>query len=306
MGRQLTDQQRADRRAQQRQQLEDALAELTTSEGWRRWLVARATLHGYSFTNTMLIAAQAHQRGIEPTYIAGFKAWLRLGRCVRKGERGLRIYAPMRFKADEVERAKPTGAAGQAEKAKSRIGFRLTSVFDVSQTDPLPDTDPVPLSPPASGDVEGDSHAHLLDPLVAFAQSIGCGVAFRVPALAAAKGVFHRSSKAIEIDPGQAPNARVSVLIHELCHALLAEGGEPDCFGYALEEVLVESAAYIACASAGLATDVAAVPYIAGWAATEDPHAAIREAAALIDELAATIGAALAAEDEPADEALAS
>ena len=49
MGRQLTDQQRADRRAQQRQQLEDALAELTSSEGWRRWLAARATLHGYSF-----------------------------------------------------------------------------------------------------------------------------------------------------------------------------------------------------------------------------------------------------------------
>ncbi len=91
--RQLTEAERERRRRSERERLEQAIGELLTSDGWRRWLTTRSVLHGYSLTNTLLIAQQAHARGIEPTYVAGFKAWLRLGRCVRKGERGLRIWA---------------------------------------------------------------------------------------------------------------------------------------------------------------------------------------------------------------------
>jgi len=29
----------------------------------------------------------------EATFVAGFKAWLKLGYCVRKGERAIRIFA---------------------------------------------------------------------------------------------------------------------------------------------------------------------------------------------------------------------
>ena len=81
----LTDAEREERRRQDRERLEAALAELLTSEGWKRWLRARSVLHSYSLHNTLLIAHQCAARGIEPTYVAGFKAWLRLGRCVRKG-----------------------------------------------------------------------------------------------------------------------------------------------------------------------------------------------------------------------------
>ena len=45
----------------------------------------------YSAGNCMLLALQCHERGIEPVHIAGFRTWLKLGRCVRKGERALRI-----------------------------------------------------------------------------------------------------------------------------------------------------------------------------------------------------------------------
>ena len=34
----------------------------------------------------------------EASFVAGFKAWLRLGYCVRKGERAIRIFAPMPVK----------------------------------------------------------------------------------------------------------------------------------------------------------------------------------------------------------------
>ncbi len=39
----------------------------------------------------MLIAMECHARGITPTYVAGFRASLDLNRCVRKGEKAIRI-----------------------------------------------------------------------------------------------------------------------------------------------------------------------------------------------------------------------
>ncbi len=121
----LSDAERAQRRREDRERLERAVKELLTSEGWKRWLKARAVLRGYSAHNTLLIAQQAHRRGIDPTYVAGFKAWLRLGRVVRQGEKGLRIWAPMRLKPRE-----------EGEQAgEPRVRFRTTSVFDTLSRD---------------------------------------------------------------------------------------------------------------------------------------------------------------------------
>lgn len=74
---------------EQRARLGRATEELLTSDGWRRWLRARATFHAYSLRNTLLIAQQAEERGFTATHVAGFRAWLSLDRCVRNGERGL-------------------------------------------------------------------------------------------------------------------------------------------------------------------------------------------------------------------------
>ena len=45
---QTTPEERQRRREQQRERLARATEELLTSEGWRRWLCARATFHSYS------------------------------------------------------------------------------------------------------------------------------------------------------------------------------------------------------------------------------------------------------------------
>ena len=44
---QTTPEERQRRREQQRERLARATEELLTSEGWRRWLRARATFHSY-------------------------------------------------------------------------------------------------------------------------------------------------------------------------------------------------------------------------------------------------------------------
>jgi hypothetical protein len=87
----VTTDKRAARRAADRQLLTDAVEALTTSAGWQRWLRTRRAFHRYSLHNQLLIAVQAPHA----THVASFRAWLKLGYCVRKGERALRIWAPM-------------------------------------------------------------------------------------------------------------------------------------------------------------------------------------------------------------------
>jgi hypothetical protein len=45
----------------------------------------------------------------DATFVAGFKAWLRLGYCVRKGEKAIRIVAPMPIAQRERANGEETG-----------------------------------------------------------------------------------------------------------------------------------------------------------------------------------------------------
>lgn len=90
----LTDQQRDQRRAEDRERLQTAARALLDSDGWARWVRVRATngLARYSMRNVLLLALQTEGSA---SYVAGFKRWLALGYCVRRGEKALRIFAPM-------------------------------------------------------------------------------------------------------------------------------------------------------------------------------------------------------------------
>jgi hypothetical protein len=44
----------------------------------------------------------------DATFVAGFKAWLRLGYCVKKGERAIRIIAPMPVKQRDRDSGEQT------------------------------------------------------------------------------------------------------------------------------------------------------------------------------------------------------
>ena len=96
----LTDAERDARRQADRERIEQAARALLTSDGWQRWIRVRATngLSRYSLSNQWLIAIECHARGITPTYVAGFRAFLALNRCVRKGETAIKILAPVAVK----------------------------------------------------------------------------------------------------------------------------------------------------------------------------------------------------------------
>src|ERR1700680_1419856 len=105
--RKLTDAERAERRQADRDRLEQAARALLSSEGWQRWVRVRSTngLSRYSFGNQLLIAMQRP----DASYVAGFRAFLQLNRCVRKGERAIRILAPMSVRHRSAEEARRGG-----------------------------------------------------------------------------------------------------------------------------------------------------------------------------------------------------
>lgn len=266
----LTETQRQERRDHQREQLKQAAETLLTSDGWQRWVRVRASFHRYSLNNTLLIALQRP----DATRVAGFRAWLKLGRCVRKGEKAIRIWAPMRLKQPDEQGKEAVG---------ERVLFRAVSVFDIAQTDPLPDVDPVEVEPPSLA-ITGDSHTHLLDPLQKLAAEEGYKVELRELG-GDTQGWCNYESREIVVDSTLPANARVRVLVHELAHVL---GGRSQQFGHAQAEVIVDTATYLVCAAVGLDTSGETVPYIAGWG-EQGALEAVTKVAETIDELARRI-----------------
>ena len=99
------------------------------SEGLTAYLTAMGRFHNYSFGNILEIARQRPNA----TRVAGLYAWNQLGRKVKKGERGIRILAPVvgirRKKDSEAE--KDIRTQNQAV----LVGFRSAYVFDITQTE---------------------------------------------------------------------------------------------------------------------------------------------------------------------------
>jgi hypothetical protein len=119
----LTDEERAKRRARERELVRESVERLRSSGGWQQWLRTRSRFRSYSFGNQLLIA---HQHPTA-TRVAGFRAWLALGYCVQKGEHSIRIWAPCPPTRRQLERWEHDGADPAS---KPRMGWRLAAVFD--------------------------------------------------------------------------------------------------------------------------------------------------------------------------------
>ena len=72
------------------EQLRQAL-EAGHGERLKEYLAAMARFRRYSWHNIMLIASQKPNA----THVAGFHAWHKLGRFLKKGEKGILILAPI-------------------------------------------------------------------------------------------------------------------------------------------------------------------------------------------------------------------
>lgn len=236
----------ADRLETLHAELESGVAALIDSDAWQAWLTVASKFHNYSFNNSMLIMLQCPNA----THVAGFRRWQELGRQVRKGEKSIGIFAPSTRKVkDDI-----TG-----EESRRVIGFRVVSVFDISQTDgdPLP-AEPMPVL------LQGDAPAGLWDAvagiLAANEFTLSRGDTGH------ANGWTRHSTKEIMVKDSLSDAAAVKTLIHECAHMMLHNSDEFDYFAHrGIAEVEAESVAYIVASVHGLQTDDYSLPYVAGW-----------------------------------------
>jgi hypothetical protein len=131
--RKLTDEERAERRARDRELTEQAVARLRCSAGWQAWLAVRARtgLRRYSLRNQLMIALQDPAA----TRVAGFRAWLALGYCVRRGETSrIGVWAHREPSKTRLQAWRENGA-DPAERPKPF--YRLEPVFDTLSRDRL-------------------------------------------------------------------------------------------------------------------------------------------------------------------------
>lgn len=264
--------------ADRREKLEKAVETLATSEGWAEFLKFRLKFHNYSWANGMLIAMQCPGA----THVTGYGAkdgksgWLALGRQVRKGEKAIKIYAPILVK----DKNDPTG------KRKVLIGFKIVSVFDVSQTD----GDPIPEDPNTVTLLEGDAPDGYIDALMAVATAEGLTVV-DVERQGGANGWIEREHKLISIVSDLSNAQRAKTLTHEIAHWFDLQDMEAGTYSRAEAECVAESAAYIVCSMQGLASDPYSVSYVAGW--SQGNYDTLKNAADRTDKAAKAIVKAL-------------
>ena len=94
------------------------------SEGLTAYLTAMGRFHNYSFGNILEIARQRPSA----TRVAGMYAWNQLGRRINKGEKGIRILAPM----IGIRRKKDSEAEKDITKQNQPVlvGFRTAYVWE--------------------------------------------------------------------------------------------------------------------------------------------------------------------------------
>jgi hypothetical protein len=228
----------------------------------------------------------------EATRVAGFKAWLKLGYCVRRGERAvIRIWMPVPPTKKQIATWE---AAGADPDERPRTRFRLGPVWDRSQVEPLPPpAEPAPLDPPIA-EPDGESLAWAFPRLEALTAELGCSVVIE-PHPDGRGGCFIPDLQIISLNQANSPNHQIKTFIHELSHALLRRTSEGEDLGltYPQEELVVESIALSVVGGFGLDTSGYSIPYIASWSQDDASLDIIETCAAVIDRLAKRIEEAI-------------
>ena len=215
------------------------------SEALTAYLTAMGRFHTYSFGNILEIARQKP----DATRVAGLYAWNQLGRKVKKGERGIRILAPMigirRKKDEEAERDLRT------QNQAVLVGFRAAYVFDLSQTEGKE-------LPEFSERVAG-SAGEYRDRLVGFVIAQGIALEFK-ESIAPALGMSYGGK--IALLPGQSSAEEFSTLVHELAHEMLHKAERRTATTKTVRETEAETVAFVVGKTIGLETGRASASYI--------------------------------------------
>jgi antirestriction protein ArdC len=210
------------------------------SETLTQYLAAIGRFHRYSLRNVMLIASQKPTA----THVAGFHSWHKLGRFVKKGEKGIMILAPI------VRRKTESKEQNETDESSTAVGFRAAYVFDINQTDGQ--------ELPALGSVNGDPREYR-ERLAKLVAEQGITLEYSDD-IAPARGTS--SGGKITLLPGQSPAEEFATLAHELAHEMMHRGERRNSTSKRSRETEAEAVAFVICNAIGLETGSASQDYI--------------------------------------------
>lgn len=227
-------------------QLETGVRQVYSTKAWKDYLCVMSRFHSYSCRNSLLIYLQKP----DATMVAGYHVWnTQFHRSVRKGEKAIRILAPMKRKSVEADE----------EEGIYRItGFKAACVFDISQTE----GDPVPVN--LCENLQGGIEDYplfieallLASPVHVFFEKTQQGV----------NGFYRPLDEEIVINTGMSQTQTVKTLLHEIAHALLhKENRSCERSERIRREVEAESTAFVVSSYFGIDTSSYSFSYIAAY-----------------------------------------
>jgi hypothetical protein len=245
-----TPQQRRAEAEQLQERIAAQVQELTSGEGWARFLAASTGFHRYSLNNVLLILSQRP----DATRVAGYRAWQKRGRQVRDGEKHIKIYGY------SVKRIKAPDDDPDVEEQQF-VYYPIRRVFDISQTDPIDPTAEVPNIAPR---LRGGDEAGIFDATTVWLAEQGWTVTRQHLNGEDGISIFDGSRRVLIHDELEPAHEALTVL-HETAHVLLHAGASDYQQHRGIYETEAESVAYVVARVLGLDTSVNSIGYIAGW-----------------------------------------
>ena len=239
------------------EQLEAGVVEVFESDAYKAYLKCMSKFHNYSLNNTLLIALQRPDASL----VAGYQAWKRdHGRQVRKGEKGIKIIAPCKYKVELDEQD-----ADGKQKIAEYTGFKVATVFDITQTEgkELPAIGVKELTGDVSDYRKLFNALTEICPVPIFSEDIQNG----------AKGYFSDTERKIVIKSDMSQLQTIKTMIHEMAHEKLHAREHLDRdhpVDRRTKEVEAESIAYTICQHYGLNSSDYSFSYVAGWSSGKE------------------------------------
>ena len=229
------------------EQLESALKE-GKSDDLMKYLTTMSRFHNYSFRNLLMIWSQRE----DATKVAGFRAWQKLGRMVKKGEKGIAIFAPMPFKQKEKNEGKRIRTDKNERKSDEEVtmmGFKVVHVFDISQTE----GDPLPEPSKVTGEV--GANLERIQRVV-----VDSGIELKFEQLDGAHG-YSVGGKVV-IDQSLSDAEKFQTIAHELAHERLHQGERKAVATKTVKETEAEAVGFIVSQAFGLDSMTHCTDYI--------------------------------------------
>ena len=269
--------------------ISNGLATIETSDDWIRYLKFCSNFYNYSYGNIILIMMQRPNA----SFVAGFTAWRKMNRYVKKGEKGIAILCPCIRKVETF--AEPDDVRvyndKEAEKEVKKVvsGFRIGHVFDIAQTDGDDSMLPV-LVTGLQGSSEQEKAVY--EALLRYVSLKYC--VQEVEGISA-KGSYNIETKVITVRSDLQYQQKLKSLLHELSHAIDFEMNPDLTTPRNKRELIAESCAFVICLRLGIDTSSYSFSYLKSW--MKDPKE-LGEVADCVQKIASKVINELAGSDD--------